>query len=134
MKITTSRSAVKHVDINATFEKVFAFMSEPMNWPRYAIVNMRSVTPGQDGWYNTVTKFGEGQLKVFPMKEHGIFDHTWKDAQASWTVPARVVKNGSGATVLMTLFQPPVMTDAQFDAAMKDMDIEMNELKGILAE
>jgi hypothetical protein len=29
----------------------------------------------------------------------------------------------------MTLFQPPVMTDQQLDHAMKEMDIEWQELK-----
>ena len=40
--------------------------------------------------------------------------------------------NGEGATVMMTLFQPPVMNDAQFDQAMKEMDIEMAKLKEIM--
>ena len=35
-----------------------------MNWPQYAVVNLRSVSPGQDGWVNAITKFGEGQIKV----------------------------------------------------------------------
>jgi hypothetical protein len=33
---------------------------------------------------------------------------------------------------MMTLFQPAVMSDQQFDQAMKDMDIEMKKLKEIL--
>jgi hypothetical protein len=32
----------------------------------------------------------------------------------------------------MTLFQPPVMTDPQFDRAMQDMEMEMQKLKEIL--
>ncbi len=62
----------------------------------------------------------------------GILDHVWKDPQATWTVYARVVPNGKGSTVMMTLFQPPVMDDGQFDNAMKEMDVEMLKLKEIL--
>ena len=127
-----ARSAIKSVDIQASAEKAFAFLANPMNWPEYAIVNLRSVRPGQDGWFNAVTKFGEGALKVNAVKELGVFDHVWKDPQATWQVYSRVVPNGEGATVMMTLFQPAVMSDPQFDEAMKQMEIEMQKLKEIL--
>ncbi len=130
--ITIARSAIKSIDIKAPFDEVFNFISNPLNWPQYAIINMKSVSPGTDGWFNTVTKFGHGQIKMKAIKELGIFDHIWKDPQASWTVPARVVLNRGGVTVMMTIFQPPVMTDLQFDEAMKEMDQEMNKLKELL--
>ena len=129
-----ARSAIKSVDIQATPDKVFAFLADALNWPKYAIVNLRSVSPGQNGWFNAVTQFGEGELKVNPVREFGILDHTWKDPQASWQVYSRVVPNGDGSTVIMTLFQPPVMDDQQFDRAMNEMDIEMNKLKEILEQ
>ncbi|MGA7915481.1 MAG: hypothetical protein WCA00_09615 [Candidatus Acidiferrales bacterium] len=129
-KIT--RSAIKSVDIRATPEKSFTFLANPANWPQYAVVNLRSVTPGENGWFQAVTKFGEGQLKVNAVKEFGVFDHVWKDPQATWQVYSRVVPNGDGSTVMMTLFQPPIMTDQQFDQAMKEMDIELAKLKEIL--
>jgi hypothetical protein len=127
-----ARSAIKSVDIQATPDKVYAFLSDPMNWPEYAVVNLRSVSPGQNGWFKAVTKFGEGELKVNAVKELGVFDHIWKGPQATWHVYSRVVPNGEGSTVMMTLFQPSVMTDQQFDHAMKEMDIEMGKLKEIL--
>lgn len=113
-----ARSAIKSVDIQASPDKVFAFLANPINWPQYAVVNLRSVSPGQNGWFKAVTKFGEGELKINPVKELGVFDHIWKDPQATWQVYSRVVANGDGATVMMTLFQPPVMSDQQFDQAM----------------
>lgn len=128
----TSRSAIKSVDIAAPVDGVFDFLADPMNWPRYAVVNMRSVKPGSDGWFDTVTRSGKGRIKVSPIKELGIFDHTWQDPQASWTVPARVVPNQGGSTVMITIYQPAVMTDRQFDDAMREMDREMSTLKEIL--
>jgi uncharacterized protein YndB with AHSA1/START domain len=126
------RSAIKSTDIAATPDKVYAFLSDPLNWPQYAVVNLRSVSPGHDGWFKAVTKFGGGEIKVEGVKEFGILDHIWKDPQATWRVYARVVPNAEGSTVMMTLFQPPVMTDQQFDEAMKEMDTEMAKLKEIL--
>lgn len=127
-----ARSAIKSADIGASPEKVYAFLSNPLNWPQYAVVNLRSVSPGKDGWCKAVTKFGEGEIKVNGVKEFGILDHTWRDPQATWDVYSRVVANGEGSTVMMTLFQPPILTDPQFDQAMKEMDIEMAKLKEIL--
>ena len=127
-----SRSAIKHVDIQAAPAKAFAFLTDPLNWPEYAVVNLRSVSPGKDGRFKAVTKFGEGELEINPVKEVGIFDHAWRDPQASWQVYSRVVPNGDGCTVMMTLFQPPVMNDAQFDTAMKEMDLELAQLRQIL--
>ncbi len=127
-----SRSAVKFADIAAPPERIYAFLSNPMNWPRYAVVNLKSVSPGRDGWFKAVTKFGEGEIKVDGVKEFGILDHVWRDPQAAWKVYSRVVPNGEGSTVMLTLFQPPVMSDAQFDLAMKEMDIEMAKLKELM--
>jgi hypothetical protein len=127
-----ARSAIKSVDIAATPDKAFDFLANPMNWPEYAVVNLRSVRPGQNGWFKAATKFGEGELKINAVKELGVFDHIWRDPQATWQVYSRVVPNGEGATVMMALFQPAVMSDQQFDQAMKDMDIEMKKLKEIL--
>jgi ketosteroid isomerase-like protein len=129
---TIARSAIKSVDIQAPFERVFAFLANPINWPHYAVVNLRSASPGENGWFKMVTKFGAGEIRVTPVKELGILDHEWRDPQAHWTVPARIVPNGDGVTVMYTLFQPPVMTDQQFDHAMKDMDIEMNTLRELM--
>ena len=130
----TAKSVIKHIDILAALDKVFEFLANPLNWPQYAIVNLRSVSHGQNGWFKAVTKFGEGGIKMTPVKELGILDHIWKDPQASWTVYSRVVPNGTGSTFMMTFFQPPIMSDQQFELAMKEMDLEMNKLKEILEE
>jgi hypothetical protein len=127
-----ARSTTKSADIQATPQEVYAFLSDPMNWPQYAVVNLRSVTPGSDGWFQAVTKFGEGGIKVSGVEKLGVFDHVWKDPQATWPVYSRVLPNGDGSTVTMTLFQPVMMTDTQFDQAMKEMDIEMKTRKDIM--
>ena len=127
-----ARSAIKSIDIAAAPEEIYHFLSNPMNWPQYAVVNLKSVSPGRDGWFKAVTKFGEGEIKIEGVKNLGVFDHIWRDPQATWKVYGRVVPNSEGSTVMMTLFQPTMMSDAQFDHAMKEMDIEMAKLKEVL--
>ena len=85
MNIT--RSMIKSIDIKASKLKVFNFVSNPMNWPKWAVINLQSVDYGSDGWFKMITRRGIGDLKLHLDKEMGIFDHTWKDLQASWIVP-----------------------------------------------
>lgn len=127
-----ARSAIKSIDIAAAPEKIYEFLLNPTNWPQWAVVNLKSVSPGRDGWCKAVTKFGEGEIKVEGVSDLGVFDHVWRDPQATWKVYGRVVPNNEGSTVMMTLFQPPVMNDGQFDQAMKEMDIEMTKLKQLM--
>jgi hypothetical protein len=52
--------------------------------------------------------------------------------QASWTVPARVVRNGDGAEFMITFFQPPGFTDAFFDEQIALVDVELAKLRELL--
>lgn len=130
MKVT--RSITKSIDLRVAPDLAYAYLSDLMNWPKWAIVNMRSVRPRLDGWYETETRQGRGQLKLQANKQFGLLDHIWKDPQASWTVPARLVANGEGCTFMMTFFQPPAMDDAAFDAASQEVEKELSKLKEIL--
>jgi hypothetical protein len=127
-----SRSITKSVDLGVSPERAFEFLNDPENWPKWAIVNMKSVKAATDGWYDTETRQGKGQLKMLSDKSLGLLDHVWKDPQACWTVPARVVPNGDGCTFLMTFFQPPALDDRAFETAAKEVDTELAKLKEIL--
>lgn len=126
------RSITKSVDLRVDVERAFNFLNDPENWPKWATVNMKSAQPAADGWYDTETRQGKGQLKMLSNKPLGLLDHVWKDPQATWTVPARVVPNGGGSTFLMTFFQPPVLDDRAFEAAAKEVDRELAKLKELL--
>lgn len=127
-----SRSITKSVDLCVTPERAWGYLSDPMNWPKWAVLNMKSVRPRLDGWYEMETRQGKGQLRMQANKPLGLLDHVWKDPQASWVVPARVVANGEGCTFIMTFFQPPVFSDADFEVAVNEVDKEMTTLKEIL--
>jgi len=46
--------------------------------------------------------------------------------------PAMPSISMASSSAMMTLFQPPIMADVQFDQAMKEMGIEMAKLKEVL--
>jgi hypothetical protein len=49
-----------------------------------------------------------------------------------WTVPARVVPNGTGTLFMITFFQPPAFSDEFFDQQTALVDTELAKLKEIL--
>ncbi len=59
MKI--SKSVTKAVDIAAPVSKTFRFLSDPLNWPKYAVINLTSVKQGADGWYQMEARMGSGE-------------------------------------------------------------------------
>jgi hypothetical protein len=129
---TIAKSITKNFDVLAEPKKVFEFLSNPLNWPQFAIVNLKSIKTGKDGWYDMVSKNGQGRLKMLSNKEYGILDHIFEDPQATWKVFMRVIPNGEGACIMVTFFQPPQIDAQAFEVSMKQMDIEFSKLKEIL--
>ena len=129
---TIAKSITKTIDMASEPKKVFEFLSNPLNWPQFAIINLRSIQKGKDGYYDIVSKNGQGRIKMLANKEHGILDHIWEDSQATWTVFMRVIPNGEGSSLAVTFFQPPEVDLQAFDVSMKQMDVEFAKLKEIL--
>jgi hypothetical protein len=127
-----AKSVTKSIDINTDTRKTFQFLSEPLNWTKWAVVNLKSISKKEDNWYEIETRQGRGQLKMLADSTYGILDHLWKDPQASWIVPARIMQNDTGCTFIMTFFKPSLMRNDFFKQGMKDIDIELTTLKKVL--
>ncbi len=60
----------------------------------------------------------------------GVVDHTRIDASGhTWTVAGRVVTAGSGAVYVLTFVKPTMVSDAEFDGAMRKIEEELSALK-----
>jgi len=129
----TARSVTKSVGIERAPAAVFAYLIDPENWPQWAVVNVLAVSPRPgEAWWDMTTPTGPAALRLRPDAAFGILDHDFIVAEASWTVPARVVPNGDGAEFIMTFFQPPQFTNDFFDSQNALVDIELARLKAIL--
>ena len=60
MEKKISRSITKSVDLRVGPERAFDFLNDPENWPRWVIVNTKSVKPAVDRWCDTETRQGKG--------------------------------------------------------------------------
>ncbi|MFD8545408.1 SRPBCC family protein [Streptomyces sp. NPDC059649] len=131
--MTTSRSVTKTVTIDRPPDEVFAFLADPANWPQWAVVNVRSIEPTEDPqWWRMSTPRGPAGLRLRPHAALGVLDHDYRDATASWRVPARVVPNGTGADFMITFFRPPTLTTEDFLAQTALADTELATLKHVL--
>jgi hypothetical protein len=129
----TVRSVTKTVRIGCNPQAAFDFLADLRNWPHWAVVNVKSTRRTDDPeWWHLVTPRGTARLRMRADARHGILDHDFIDTQASWTVPARVVRNNNGAEFMITFLQPPGFSDVFFDEQIKLVDIELMKLKELL--
>ena len=112
--------------------KVYEFVSNPENLPRWATGLCKSVRRSDTGWA-VETPQGPAQIWFAEKNDFGVLDHYVTLASGVEVyVPMRVVPNGSGSEVIFTLFKTPEMSDKQFaeDAGMVQRDLRT--LKSVL--
>lgn len=126
------RVTTRTVSIDAPPKEVFAFLADPSTWPRWAVVNVKNIRKAEGDWWEMQTPAGAARLRIRPQEHLGILDHDFVAPEASWTVPARVVPNGTGTLFMITFFQPPTFTDEFFDQQTALVDKELATLKKIL--
>jgi hypothetical protein len=78
-------SMTKTIAIDAPKGRVFAFLADAANWPKWAVVNVKSVRPAGDGWWDMETPAGPAKLRLRPDSELGVLDHDFHSPEASWT-------------------------------------------------
>lgn len=128
----TSYAITKTISINAPQHRVFAFLADAANWPKWAIVNVKSIKPADGQWWDMETPAGMAKRRIRPNAEFGILDHDFNAPDASWTVPARLVPNGSGCLFMITFFQPPAFTKQLFEEQAALVDKELSQLKSLM--
>ena len=119
------KSKTLTIFINCNPKKVYEFVSNLENLPKWAKTFCQSVEQSKGEWM-IETPQGTVKIKIAPKNEFGILDHTVIPAPGVEVfVPMRVVPNGSGSEVIFTLFQQPDMSDENFskDQGMVEQDL-----------
>ena len=129
---TVFESRILSIVIVCPPRKVYEFVSNPENLPRWAAGLCKSVRKSDADW---IAETPQGVIKIrFAEKnDFGVLDHYVKlESGIEVYVPMRVVPNGSGSEVIFTLFRTPDMSDKQFaeDAGMVERDLKT--LKSVL--
>ncbi len=129
---STLESRALSITIACPPQKVYEFVSNPENLPRWAAGLCKSVRKSDTGWIVDAPQ-GPMQIRFAEKNDFGVLDHYVTTAQGiEIYVPMRVVPNGSGSEVIFTLLKMSGMSDKQFaeDAGMVERDLRT--LKSVL--
>jgi hypothetical protein len=113
------------IAINQSAARAYEFLCKPENFPKWATGLGRSLERVAGQW---VAETPEGPMRVrfSEHNAHGVLDHWVSPPQAPEIyIPLRVIANGDGCELMLTVFRRPQMSDAAFaaDAAwvMRDL-------------
>ena len=126
------RSRTLSVSIDCPPRRVYAFVRNPLNIPRWAGGLGQGVRREGDAW---ILETADGPLGFAFVADNdlGVLDHRVTIAPGVEVLnPMRVVANGSGSEVSFTLFQLPGMTAAKFDEDAGMVERDLRALKKLL--
>jgi hypothetical protein len=119
------RSKTLSVSIACPPRRVYEFVSNPENLPRWATAFCRSVRKSEGEWI-VETPDGPMRIGFVERNKYGVLDHAVTVQPGIEIVnPMRVVPNGSGSEIMFTLFQLPKMSNEKFakDAGLVERDL-----------
>ena len=128
------KSRTMNTSINSNPQIVYDFVSNLENLPRWAFNTFPSIRKVNGEW---VVDTSQGQNKVMLAERNNfrILDHHVKlTSGVEVYVPMRVVKNGDGSEVMLTVFQTPEMTDERYAEDIKTVEKDLNHLKTLIEE
>ncbi len=126
------RAKTLSVSIACPPRRVYGFVSNPENLPKWATAFCRSVRKSKGEWIME-TPDGPMRIKFVGANEFGVLDHHVSPAPGLEILnPMRVVLNGSGSEVLFTLFQLPNMSEERFAEDARLVERDLRTLKNVL--
>jgi hypothetical protein len=130
--MTTSEARILHVTIRVPIADAYAFAHQPENFPLWAKGLSDSLRRTDRGWV-TETPEGEAVIRFSEPNGYGVLDH-WVEVEgrAAISVPLRMIANGTGTEVELTLFRQPDMTEAAFKRDARAVRSDLEALKALL--
>ena len=127
-----ARSRTLSVSIARPPARVYAFVRNAENIPRWAGGLAKAVRRAADGW---ILETADGPLGFAFVADNdlGVLDHVVTVAPNVDIVnPMRVVANGRGSEVSFTLFELPGMTAEKFEEDARMVERDLRALKRVL--
>lgn len=122
------------VSIARPADQVYDFAHKPENFAKWAAGLGAGLTRDGDRWIAHGPD-GDVQVRFSPRNGYGVLDHwvTLPDG-TEISIPLRVVANGDGAEVTLTLFRAPGMDTARFERDQDLVTRDLATLKGLLEQ
>jgi hypothetical protein len=133
--ITTTSSDTRAVTIRAAAGKVFAFVADPENLPRWAVGFCRAIRRNGEapGRWVVTTSQGDLPIRYVTNAALGVIDFYLSPAPGVEVAAfSRVVQNGDGAEYIFTQFQAPGMPDEVFEGQVHALVAELQVLRSLI--
>jgi len=121
------------VSIRTGWEAVYERIWQPEFFPTWAAgLSESDLRPDGDHWLADGPD-GPIRIRFTPHNAFGVMDHFVDTGEGGEIhVPLRVVANGNGAEVMLTLYRQPDMTDERFAADIKLVNRDLKALKHLI--
>lgn len=120
------------VTIDCSRNEAYAFAVEPRNLPKWARSFVQSVKEEGGKWVMQTTR-GPATIRFAERNTLGVLDHHVSPGPGMEIyVPMRVVENGQGCEVTLTLFQQEGMTREMFEEDAGMVERDLRSLKEVL--
>ena len=122
------------ISINRNWQEVYEAVWRPEDFPKWASgLSKSALTREGDAWK---AEGPEGTVRITFTGHNafGVMDHTVTLANGTEIfVPLRIVRNGAGAEVLLTLFRQPTMSEADLAADAEWVARDLLALKALVS-
>jgi hypothetical protein len=121
------------ISISMGWEALYERIWRPDYFPNWAAgLSESALRPAGDQWLADGPD-GPIRIRFTPHNAFGVMDHVVDTGEGGDIhVPLRVVANGDGAEVILTLFRQPDMTDERFAADIKLVNRDLRALRQLV--
>ncbi|MET7740802.1 SRPBCC family protein [Streptomyces sp. NPDC005385] len=133
MNSTDNASRHLSIHIDRTADEVYAYASDPVNLPAWALGLGGSIKRIDGQWVAESSPMGRVVVTFVPRNELGVIDHhvTLPSGQTVYN-PVRVISDGKGSEVVFTLRRQPQMSDAEFERDADMVTGDLNRLRELM--
>ena len=126
------RSDTQTITIDADPQRVFWFLADPANLPRWAIGFAKAIRCQEDGWV-VETAQGSVGIRYVTEAETGVVDFYMSPSPEVESIAhSRVLSNGQRCEYVFTQYQGSDITDDLFESQVRALAHELVALKALL--
>ena len=131
--MTTRASRVLSVRIERPRDAAYDFLAEPKNFPCWASGLCNAIEPLEGGLWLAQTPQGPLRVRFSPRNAFGVLDHdVLPEDSPAIHIPLRLIANGDGCELQLTLLRQPQMDDATFERDAQWVEKDLQAIKVLL--
>ena len=126
-----TRARTVSITIDRPWREVYDFESIPLNFQRWASGLGGSLKKSGDLW-SAQGPDGPVRIRFSERNDLGVLDHwVMPESGGEIYIPLRVIPNGTGAEVMLTLFRAEGRTDEEMEADAEWVRRDLDALKAL---